>query len=160
MKAVIGTYNSHVDAEKAVHALIDQGISSKHISIIGKAEIDNNNIHTSKMSHASSYVGMGAGMLIGTLTGLGVFAIPGFGFLYGAGAIIGTLGGIDLGIFTGGITTILANVGIEKNSLSKYEDELNEGSFLLLLHGSKDENLKAHSALNNLNNFKEIDKIN
>ena len=51
------------------------------------------------------------------LTGLGLFAIPGFGVLFGAGAVIGAFAGFDAGIIAGGLSTILVELAIKEESV-------------------------------------------
>jgi len=150
MKSKVAVYNSHEKAVKAVEALIKNGIPAKHISLIGKIEENENNlehIKKQKIEKATAYLGVGAGTLAGLLTGLGVFTIPGFGFLYGAGAIIGAIGGFDLGVIAGGILALLEEVGINKDKLEDYENRLNNGEFFVIVKGSEEEAEKAEEIL-------------
>lgn len=150
MKSKVAVYNSHEKAVKAVETLIKNGIPAKHISLIGKMhENDNNLEHVKKdtIEKSTAYLGVGAGALAGLLTGLGVFTIPGFGFLYGAGAIIGTIGGFDLGVITGGVLTLLEEAGINKDKLNDYENRLNNGEFVVIIKGTENEAEKAEEIL-------------
>ena len=150
MKSKVAVYNSHEKAVQAVKALIDKGIPAKHISLMGKAEINDNDIeHMNKntIEKTTAYLGVGAGTLAGLLTGLGVFTIPGFGFLYGAGAIIGTIGGFDLGVISGGILALLEEAGLNKDKLKAYEDRLNNGEYFVIVKGSEEEAEKAEEIL-------------
>lgn len=150
MKSKIAVYDTHEKAVKAIETLIENGISSKHISLIGKAEINNNHLeHVNKneIEMKSAIIGVGAGTITGLLSGLGVFMIPGFGFLYGAGAVIGAIGGFDLGMISGGIITLLEEIGIHKDNLKSYEERINRGEFIVILKGSEDETEKAEKIL-------------
>jgi len=150
MKSKVAIYNSHEKAVKAVEALIKNGIPAKHISLIGKMhENDNNLEHVKKdtIEKGTAFLGVGAGTLAGLLTGLGVFTIPGFGFLYAAGAIIGTIGGFDLGVITGGVLTLLEEAGINKDKLNDYENRLNNGEFVVIIKGTENEAEKAEEIL-------------
>ena len=59
-------------------------------------------------------LGIAVGSIIGILTGIGIFAIPGLGFLFGAGSIVGAIAGVDFGLMAGGLTTIFTSIGIDK----------------------------------------------
>lgn len=150
MEAKIGVFETQEEALKAVKLLVEQGIDAKAMSLIGKAEIINDDLHvksTKAMKNAPAYIGVGGGLVVGILTGIGVFAIPGFGFLYGAGAAIGAIAGFDVGLVGGGIATLLASLGINKDHVVVYHEHLNEGKFLLMLHGDASVIAKAESIL-------------
>src|SRR5579872_5387127 len=109
MKAEIAVYKTHEQALEAVKALKKSNFPLKQISLVGKAEIVDNDICVKSLDsvkNAPLIIGSVAGPVVGLLSGLGVFAIPGFGFLYGAGAVIGILGGFDLGLISGGLVTL------------------------------------------------------
>lgn len=142
MNSKVALYDSHEKAIKAVEKLKEKGFPVNNISLIGKAEITDNHMHIKSMDaieRTPALIGAGAGTLVGILTGLGVFAIPGFGFLYGAGVIVGAIGGFDLGIIAGGLGSVLATVGIKDEHVLKYEEHLKEGKFMVLVSGSLEE---------------------
>ena len=86
-------------------------------------------------------------LLPGQLTGVGVFAIPGFGFLFGAGAVVGAFAGVDAGIIAGGLTAIFTRMGINEANAIKYENHLNEGKFLVFVDGDDKEIEQAKQVL-------------
>jgi hypothetical protein len=148
MNSAIGVYNSHDEAMDAVKELKDAGYHVKHLSLIGKAEIEkvDEGMHAqpkNPLKLAGLGVGTGMGAALGILTGAGLFAIPGLGFLYGAGALVGAIAGIDFGLIGGGLATVLATVGIKDEDAKKYQSHLEEGKYLLVAHGSKDDVKKA-----------------
>lgn len=150
MKTKIATYDSHEKALNAVKKLERHKIPLDHVSILGKADIVEDNLHirsTKTVKDSPLYIGMGAGVLTGLLTGIGVFTIPGFGFLYGAGAIIGAIGGFDLGIIAGGIGSVLMNLGFPEDEAVKYKEHLKKGKFLVLLSDGMEEIEKAEHIL-------------
>jgi hypothetical protein len=106
--------------------------------------------------------GLGAGTLIGAtlgiLTGVGIFAIPGVGFLYGAGALIGAIAGIDFGIIGGGIASALATLGVKDVNAKKYHDALAEGKFLVIAHGKSEDLDKAKAILNEHGTHQDLDQ--
>ena len=112
------------------------------VTLLGKAEIIEDNIHIKSyetLEKAPALVGMGAGALIGLLSGIGVFAIPGFGFIYGAGALIGALAGFDLGIVTGGLVSFFTYAGIKEDVVVKLDEHLKEGRFMVIVKGDLEE---------------------
>jgi uncharacterized membrane protein len=150
MEAKIGVFDTHGKALKAVELLIEKGIDAKAISLIGKAEVIDDHIHVRSnevIKDTPAFLGVGAGVVVGVLTGMGVFAIPGFGFLYGAGAAIGAIAGFDIGLVGGGIATLLTSLGIKKDHIIQYHEHLNEGKFLVMLHGTVEQIAKAESIL-------------
>jgi hypothetical protein len=92
-------------------------------------------------------VGLAVGSILGVLTGVGVFAIPGFGFLYGAGALIGAIAGFDVGLVGGGVVAIFTAIGVDETNSVKYEQLLQEDKFLVLVKGPEDEVKQAKDIL-------------
>ena len=154
MNATIGIYDNHELAVEAVQKLKDSGFPVSELSIIGLAETEvvDDQMHIMPKSPIKAG-GLGAGTALGTtlgvLTGIGVFAIPGVGFLYGAGALVGAIAGFDFGIMGGGIASALATTfGIEHELGKKYHDLLVEGKFIVAVHGKDADVAKAQEVLN------------
>jgi hypothetical protein len=61
------------------------------------------------------------GPILGILTGVKLFAIPGLGFLFGIGAVLGALAGFSLGIVGGGVITLIAILAIKSSAVLKYK---------------------------------------
>lgn len=139
MKSKIAIYETHEGALEAVKALNEEGFPMSNVSLIGTAEVVDDHIHVRSMDtvkNAPAVIGMGAGTVIGLLSGIGIFTIPGFGFLYGAGALIGAIAGFDLGIITGGVISFFTHLGIKEDSVVKCEEHLKEGRFMVVINGS------------------------
>jgi uncharacterized membrane protein len=141
MKKSISIFDSHDDALKALEELRESGVNMSKVSLVGHAEIVNDKVHV-KSNQALVAAPVAAGTVLGTtlglLTGVGLFAIPGLGVLFGAGAIVGALAGFQIGVATGGIATILVELGIKDDHVV-YEQHLKEGRFLLFYDGSEEE---------------------
>ncbi len=151
MKTRIVVYESHEKALEAVTRLKNAGFPLDKVSLIGEAQIVNDHMYLKSLEPLKNIplaVGAVAGIVSGLLTGMGVFSIPGFGFLYGAGAIVGAIGGFDFGIISGGLATILIQLGVKKNEVIKYKEHIKEGKFLLKLNASDKEIAKADFVLN------------
>ena len=160
MKLKVGVYASHDKAIQAIHALKKADYPLNKISLIGKAETIDDHVHVKSFDSVKNgpvVIGSIIGPVLGLMTGLGFFAIPGFGFLYGAGAIIGTIAGFDLGLISGGVFTLLATLGIKKESSIKYEEHLNEGKILLVVEGNLNEIERAEQILHTQGTHLELD---
>lgn len=152
MKVTVGVYNSHDEAVEAIRKLKDIGISSSQVSLIGKAHTVDNELvvkHTNIGNVAAAEMSIGAalGSTLGILTGVGVFTIPGLGFLYGAGALVGAIAGFDFGLLGGGIASALTVVGITGTDAETYESDLQGGKFIVIAQGTVEELEKAKNTL-------------
>ena len=139
MKSIVAVYNSNEEALNATKTLKDENFNMGLVSIVGKADLIEDHLHINHFKEIEStpaLVGVGAGITVGILTGLGIFAIPGFGFLYGAGVVVGAIGGFDLGLIAGGIGAVLTSLGLDKDKVMKYEEHLKDGKFMVLINGA------------------------
>lgn len=162
MKAVIGVYETHDSAVKALDELKRSGFPTKQLSVVGKADLVNNHIHVKTSDvpeRAELSAGVIAGTVLGILTGVGIFAIPGLGFLYGAGALVGAFAGFDFGIMAGGLTAVLTGIGMEAANAAKYEKHLNEGKFLVFAQGDEKQIAQAEEVLHSKASHLELDSI-
>jgi hypothetical protein len=150
MNATVGIYANHEKAVEAVKQLKDKGYPVDQISIIGQAGEVDDHMHlkgSSPGAAAEVSLGVVAGGVAGLLTGIGIFAIPGVGFLYGAGAAVGLLAGLDFGLMGGGLVTILTTLGIDVEKAHEYKVKLAGGKFMLVAHGNKEEVKRAEDIL-------------
>lgn len=150
MDTQIAVFDTHEKALHAISVLNDYHFPMAHVTLLGKADVIDNHIHVRSLTpikNAPALLGMGAGTLIGLLSGLGVFAIPGFGFIYGAGALIGAIAGFDIGIVGGGIVSLLAILGIRKDKQIICKEHLEEGKFMVIVHGTPEEVAKGENIL-------------
>lgn len=146
MKSSIAVYDSHDEAIHALNLLKDRKFSLDKVSIIGKAEIVDDNIHlrsNTPIIASPLIAGSTIGATLGLLTGIGIIAVPGLGFLYGAGAIVGALGGLDLGVIAGGIGSILLGLGFKDDYSIKFEEHIKSGKYLLFINGTENDINKA-----------------
>lgn len=160
MKSTIGVYNNHEEAVAAVQQLKASGFPTKHVSILGHAhDPEERELEDKKVSNlAATEVGLGAtlGTVAGVLTGIGVFAIPGLGLLYGAGALVGALVGFDAGLIGGGILSALSIGGMKDEHSKKYDKMLQDGKFLVIVHGDGADVKRANEILNSHGTHHEL----
>lgn len=152
MKATIGVYHSHNEAIEAIRELKSAGYTDKQLSLIGKAESINDEVifkNSKLMNIAGTEVGITTvvGSALGVLTGVGLFAIPGVGFLFGAGALVGAIAGFDFGLISGGIISGLTMAGMGDIDKEEYETHLKEGRFLVIAQGNEEEVHRAKDIL-------------
>ncbi len=150
MKTTIAVYDSHKKALKALDKLKDGGFPLKNVSLMTKAEETDNQLHLrsgEKLEATEVNIGVIAGPVLGTLTGIGLFAIPGFGFMFGAGAIVGALAGFDFGLIGGGVLSFLTMLGVSIAHRRKYHTHLTEGKYLLIIQGTPKEVAMAKAIL-------------
>ena len=83
------------------------------------------------------------GPVLGMLTGIKLFAIPGLGFLFGIGAGLGALAGFSLGIAGGGAISLIAILVIKSRTVLKYHEHIVEKGFQVIAHGNIEEINKA-----------------
>ncbi|MEO6901599.1 MAG: hypothetical protein ABI315_00420 [Bacteroidia bacterium] len=156
MKSTVAVYNSHEKALNAIKALGKDHFPMKHISLIGKAELKDDHVHVKSDDKASTVVPVAVGSVIGLLTGLGIFAIPGLGFLYGAGALVGAIAGFDFGLI-GGMAVELTKLGFKKDTGIKLEEHIKKGKFLLIAQGTEEEIQTAKKILHTDGTHLELD---
>lgn len=153
--AVVAIYNTHTDAEAAIHELKRARFHIEQLSIVGR------DYHTEE--HVVGYYNTGDrmkywgklgafwGSLWGLLLGAGFFAIPGIGPVLVAGPLLGwVLGALEGAAVTGGLTAIgaaLLNIGIPKDSVLRYETAIKSDQFILVAHGTADEAARARRVL-------------
>jgi hypothetical protein len=151
-QSVVATYLSHYDAEAAVRRLSDAGLPINHISIIGRNFETREDIQGFYRPADAALQGAGQGAWFGGLFGLvlgafGFFVIPVVGplLILGpfAGMIAGALGGAGVGALINGLMAL----GIPREQAIKYQERLQAGEFLVVVHGSADEAVKAHEVL-------------
>jgi hypothetical protein len=161
MKSVVAVYETHQNAVDAVTELKNAGFETTNVSLLAKADMVDNHITVptgDTPEKAEMSVGVVAGAILGVLTGVGILAIPGLGFLYGAGALVGAFAGFDLGIVGGGLAAILTSVGMTQVMASRYEKHLNEGKFLVVVQGTDEEMDKAQQILHTSGLHIELDR--
>ncbi len=153
--AVVGVYNSHVDAEASIKELQKSGFDMKKLSIVGK------DYHTEE--HVVGYYNTGDRMrlwgkqgafwggLWGFVFGSGLFFIPGIGPLVVLGPLVGWIvGALEGAVVVGGLSALgagLYSIGIPKDSIVQYEAALKSDKFLVIAHGTPVEVARAKGIL-------------
>jgi hypothetical protein len=129
------------------------------VSIIGKEleKIEDVQGYYTWKDPAKTGAGIGAfwGSIFGILVGVGFVVIPGIGGVFVAGSlaavVLGGLEGAAFGSIGGGVFGALLGLGIGKDKVLKYQQNLEAGKYLVVAHGTADQVNKAKEILESIN---------
>ncbi len=148
MKSTVAIYDSHWTSLDAVEMLKSKSYPVNQLSIMGQAKIaDNPARKKSKKPLKKVNEGIILGSTLGVLPGVGIFSVPGFGYIFGAGAIKKELAGYVIGFIGDGIISIFKKIGINNDKINMYSKYLKEGNFLVIAQGNDEEVKKAKEIL-------------
>jgi len=151
-QAVVATYNNHAGAEAAVRSLAAAGLPVDRISIIGRNFETVEDVQGYYTPADAARVGANEGAWLGGLFGLmlgafGFFVFPVVGSLVVLGPLSGMLAGAVGGAGVGALINALAATGIPKEAALKYQERLQAGEFLVVVHGTPEITTHAHEIL-------------
>lgn len=148
-------FDTHAAAEEAIRTLSQSGFDLKRLSLVGKgyhSEEKPVGFYTAG-DRIKAWGGAGAfwGGIWGLLLAPAVFLLPGVGVVGMAGPFVATLvGALEGAAVVGGLSALgaaLTQIGVPKDQVIKYEAALKVDKYLLVVHGSAEEQAKAHSVL-------------
>jgi hypothetical protein len=148
-------FDTHALAEEAIRTLGQAGFDMKKLSLVGKgyhSEEQPMGFYTVG-DRIKAWGGTGAfwGGIWGMLLGPAVFILPGLGVIGMAGPIVATLvSALEGAVFVGSLSALgaaLTEIGMPKDQVIKYEAALKVDKYLLVVHGSSEEQATAHSVL-------------
>ena len=148
-------FDTHAAAEEAIRTLGQSGFDMKKLSLVGKGyhseEKPMGFYTTGDRIKAWGSSGAFWGGIWGMLLAPAVFVLPGLGVVGMAGPIVATLVGAREGaVVVGGLSALgaaLTQVGVPKDQVIKYEAALKVDKYLLVVHGSAEDQEKARSVL-------------
>ena len=151
----VAVYDSHLQAEEAVHKLAKVGFDMKTISILGKDYHTEENVvgYFNAGDRARFFGKLGAfwGGLAGVLFGSALMFVPVVGHIVVLGPIAATIaGGLQGAVLGGGVSALvgaLTAIGVPKDSVLRYETALKASKFLVIVHGGGDDVRRAHDVL-------------
>lgn len=143
----VAIYESHPQAESAVHELAKAGVNMKTISILGKDYHSEEHVvgYFNVADRVKFFGKLGAfwGGLAGLLFGSALMFVPVVGHIVVLGPLAATLaGGLQGAVVGGGMTALvgaLTAVGIPKDSVLRYETALKADKFVVIVHGGADD---------------------
>lgn len=148
-------YDTHAAAEEAIRTLGQSGFDMKKLSLVGKgyhSEERPMGFYTTG-DRIKAWGGTGAfwGGIWGLLLAPAVFVLPGLGLVGMAGPLVATLvGALEGAVVVGGLSALgaaLTQFGVPKDQVIKYEAALKVDKYLLVVHGSAEDQDKARSVL-------------
>lgn len=142
--AIVGIYQTHELAVEAVKTLKEHNFPMDKVTLVGKGEESIEHIegfHTwEEVTNKGIKVGGAVGGLMGVLVGLGILTIPVLGPVYVVGGLAATLftalEGTAIGSAGGALFGTLMGYGVGKEKVEKYENYIEEGKYILIIHGS------------------------
>lgn len=161
----VATYTDHFAADDAVRQLQAAGFEMQKISVMGVDYHTTEHVvgyyNTGDRMKAWGKMGAFWGGLWGVLFGAAFFMVPGIGPLAVAGPLVSSIvGGLEGAAVFGGLSAVgaaLAGAGIPKNSVIRYEKNLNAGNFLLLFDGDEEQVHKAAELLQHATDSSTVD---
>lgn len=154
--SVIGVFPTHVAAEAAIKSLSHAGFEMKDLSLIGKGyHSDEKVIGFYNSGDRVKFWGT-RGAFWGGFWGLffgGVFmTIPVVGHVVVLGYIAATfVSAVEGAVVVGGLSALgaaLYGIGIPRDSVLRYESDLQADQFLVMAHGTAEEMARAKTILN------------
>ena len=148
-------FDTHAAAEDAIRRLGQSGFDMKKLSLVGKgyhSEEKPMGFYTAG-DRIKAWGGAGAfwGGIWGLLLAPAVFVLPGLGAVGMAGPLVPTLvGALEGAVVVGGASALgaaLTQFGVPKDQVIKYEAALKVDKYLLVVHGSAEDQEKARSVL-------------
>jgi hypothetical protein len=158
-KAVIAVYNTHPEAEVAVHELQRAGFDVKKLSVVGKGYHAEEQVvgyynAGDRMRHWGKLGALWGG-LWGLLFGAAFFWVPGIGPLLVAGPLAASIvAALESAVVVGGLSVLgaaLYGIGIPKDSIVRYEAAIKAEKYLLVGHGTDAEIANAKDILRSTN---------
>jgi len=148
-------FDTHTSAEEAIRNLGRSGFDMKKLSLVGKgyhSEEKPMGFYTVG-DRIKAWGGTGAfwGGIWGLLLAPAVFVLPGLGVVGMAGPIVAALvSALEGAVVVGGISALgaaLTQIGVPKDQVIKYEAALKVDKYLLVVHGSTEEQATARVVL-------------
>lgn len=136
-------YSNHKNLEQDVNALQTRSFDMRTVSIVGKVPQHKTHatglyITDGQIRYQGSQGSFWNGLWI-RLSGAGFFLLPALGALVAAGPIAHLLTkeytGIDVGSGLSVLAQAFFGIGIPVNSICQYEESVNSGKLMLIIHG-------------------------
>jgi uncharacterized protein (TIGR02271 family) len=145
-KTVVGLFDTHAGAERAVEELHRQGFTEDEVGLVANnATGIYNTDRSSSVNQDEAAEGAGSGAIGGTVVGgglglllsLGLLVIPGIGPVAAAGTLATVLGstalGAGIGAAAGGLIGALVNSGVPENEANLYAEGVRRGGTLVMV---------------------------
>ena len=159
MRNVIGLFDHHTDADRAMNELLVRGFDRDDISLVVREQVVREPAAPVAPNTDAGFTGGAAvGGLAGLMVGLGALAIPGIGPVIATGSLgttlLATATGAALGGVTGGLLGALLDLGIPQEEAYFYVEGVKRGGVLLVVRADDE---CAPEALNIMHSFNAVD---
>jgi hypothetical protein len=145
--SVVAIFKNHSGAESAIKELQKSGFDMKKLSIVGK------DYNLGERAATWGKAGAFWGWIWGCFFGSAFLFVPGLGpVMIGGPLVTWLISALETSVVVGGLSALggaLVGAGVPKDSVVKYESELNAHKFLVLAHGTEAEVASAKSILDN-----------
>ena len=153
-QSVVASYRSHSDAETAVRLLSENGVPVNHVSIVGRNFETQDAVQGFYRPADAARDGAWAGGIFGLMLGaIGFFILPVAGPMMVIGPLAGIVAAGVAGAGAGALIDALVEVGIPKTVAATYQKRLQDGEFLVVVHGGEREAARAHDILHGSNHI-------
>ena len=151
----VAVYDTHTQAEQAVHKLAAAGFDMKTISILGKDYHSEEHVvgYFNAGDRAKFFGKYGAfwGGLAGILFSSAMMFVPVVGHVVVLGPLAAALvGGAEGAVLGGGMSALvgaLTAIGVPKDSVLRYETAVKASKFLVIVNGDEDQGVRAREVL-------------
>jgi len=153
--SAVAVFSDYSGAENAIRSLKSSGFDITKLSVLGKDfQSEDNVVGIYGTGDRLKYWGkMSAfwGGMWGLLAGSAFLIVPGIGPVLIAGPVAAWIvSALEGAVFVGGVSALgagLVSLGISKDKALKYESSIKAGKFLLILHGTETDAIKARNTL-------------
>lgn len=140
---VVGTFDTHDQAEQVVRRLIDAGVPANHVSILTRGlqmrEQIQGYVTAGDVAAEGARTGVWTGGLFGLLAGTAFLWAPTLGPLLILGPLATAGVGALEGGAVGGLLGALLGKQMEKDRVAKIQTALEGGKFVVVVHGPPQE---------------------
>ncbi|MBC7926912.1 MAG: hypothetical protein H7039_14765 [Bryobacteraceae bacterium] len=148
----IGLFENRAAAERAIDALLKEGFSHSHVSVVAgdsRSPADDVPNLSTVDSQGSFDAGTGAawGGLAGFVGGILALAIPGIGPILAAGPLAAGVMGATVGVAAGGLIGGLKEHGVPENDAARVSEAIRSGKVMVAVHALDEQISKAADIL-------------
>jgi len=148
---IVGTFDTHDQAERAVRRLIDAGTPAAQISLVTQGlearEQVQGYVTTGDVARKAAGTGAWVGGFVGLFTGAASIWVPIVGPLIVLGALAGTVASALEGGAAGGLFGAIWGRHMEQDHVLRYQAAVQGGKFVVTVHGTPRELESARRAL-------------
>lgn len=140
---IVGTFDTHGQAERAVRRLIDAGLPARQISLVTQGlearEEVQGYVTAGGVAAQGAATGAWVGGLVGLFTGAAFIWVPVIGPLVVLGALASTVAGALEGGAAGGVLGAIWGRHMGQEQVLRYQETLQGGKFVVTVHGTAQE---------------------